>query len=418
MLMQLSQRPFFSRRPIFAGNGAVVAYMGGFVGQVPGRADVKPAEMDDVLHRLEQLVQEIPWRKVGHGLPLVLELPKEALTEAFLRHFPPRRVVIGVDWRLFHSVEWANLYKLLRLYHLPIALLNYDFSRPLVLDDFKVPHVGIDLSAVTPQRIMEGVPPLKNGRRLIAQHVEDQRQFGFCRHYGCDFFTGPFYLKPEIESSRQLRPTQIQVLRLLNTLDDPNVHLEQIEQLLEQDLFLSEQLVRLANRTLKEGDEPLQSIMDALRRIGLRDLKMWLESLVLAELGEQVPEVVRVALTRGHFVRCLGKADRRLPPDAYYTIGLFSLLDVLMKRPLEEILRELNLHKRILAAMLEGDGLGGQALALIRTLEMGTADQVTLPRGVVAEQAHRCYLAALDYADEVMATLQQVRAEARFDASQ
>ena len=144
--------------------------------------------------------------------------------------------------------------------------------------------------------------------------------------------------------------------------------------------------------------------MDAVRRLGLRRLKEWLQTIAITELGDKSPEVVRTALVRAAFGRCIARILQE-DPDVFYTVGLFSLLDVLMDRPMGDILRELKLDPAIIYAISSHEGAMGITLQLIKTLEAG-GHHLQLPKGIVPDQVHKCYLQALRYADGVMETLE------------
>lgn len=372
------------------------------LGRLPHKKGLKPEQVEESMDDIEKILTEISWKRFSHGLPVLILLPVRMLNRAkMLRHLPPKRTVIAVDWRLYRHRYWVDIYKRIRLFYFRIALMGYDFSEPLPFSDFQVDYVEVDLRRVQPERIIEYLPAVHDQTRWVAMHAQDYKQFGFCRQYGFSYFQGPFNLIPKFDA-KAFKPAQMRVLQLLQLLENEDTHFEQIEALVEQDPALSAQVVRMANALLREENDPIHSIMDALQRVGTGRFKSWLETLFVADLGNEMPKVVRLALTRAEFIRCIGRMDRTMTPDMYYTVGLFSLMDVLMKHPLDQILRGLKLSRKILEAILEREGTAGRALALIEQLERGDSEQLTLPRGVVPAQVHKCYLEALNYADSVM----------------
>lgn len=404
MVPHLSERIYYARQPIFSPSVKVVAYQVHLLGRVPDFEDGKQGDEEARIAEVIGLFENIDWKVLANGKPVVVRLTPSLIRDEVLAKLPPLHVVVGVDWRIIHDPSWPELYKLIKIYHFPVALSKYDFSEPLPFDKWKVDYVIVDIQLAGPQGIISHFPGQKDKTRWIADKVHTHKQFEFCRYYGFKYFEGDFYLEPRIIEDQPLKPNQIKVLQLLRRVEDPNVNLNELVAILEEDIVLSEQVVRLANQFEVRNGEPIHSIMDAVRRLGLRRIKEWLQTIAITELGDKSPEVVRTALVRAAFGRCIARILQG-DADVFYTVGLFSLLDVLMDRPMGDILRELKLDPAIIYAIGDHEGAAGITLQLIKTLESG-GHQLELPRGIVPDQVHKCYLQALRYADSVMATLE------------
>jgi EAL and modified HD-GYP domain-containing signal transduction protein len=90
---------------------------------------------------------------------------------------------------------------------------------------------------------------------------------------------------------------------------------------------------------------------------------------------------------------------RGCDPGAGFTVGLFSLLDAFMDRPLPELLAELPLSRDVLAALLRGEGAAGAALDGALSWERAEWDAVPdhLP-DIAPETLSRIYLDAVQWA--------------------
>ena len=395
----LSERIYFVRQPIFSAGMKVVAYQLTLMGQVP------PEEGEASAHQLEQLAllfRSMDWKVVSGGLPVIVQLPASLVQSVVLEALSPVKVVIGVHWRMLS----ASLYDQVRAFHFPLALREYDLTTPLPFDRYRIDFVIVNIHLAGARAIIQTFQPQRSRTRWIAAHVVNRKQFEFCRHYGFRFFEGSFFMEPRIIDQAALKPSQLKVLQLLQIIDDPGTHLPELVALLEQDVALSQQVVAYANGFLKGEEDHVVSIIDAVRRIGLRQLKERLTVLQLKALNDKPPEVVRTALIRGQFCRCIGRIMQDVSEDIYYTTGVFSLLDVMMDRPMTEILRELKLGKAVTYGILNFEGGPGRVLKLIMDMEMGRS-RLDIPSGLVPEQVHRCYLRALAYADDIMRQVYQ-----------
>lgn len=412
---ELRDRAFFVRHPVFNYRGRLAAFHLSLLGRIPGRVALNPHRTQEAVEDVAELFSQISWNRMLQGHRLFLPLTPPLLIDEIMRPLPPRKTIVALDWRLIRELEWMDWIKQIRLYHFDLAVHNYDFSEPLPLDEYRFDHVAVDIQAAGPQRIIENMPKLYEESHWIACRVNTRKQFEVCSRFGFAWLEGRFYLKPPRTERDQMeeetfRPSEVKVLQLLSRVDDPRLNLEEIALILEQDVALSERVVELVNATtLRPGDEPISSVLDAVRRLGVKQLKSWLETLVVGELGREMPEVVRASLIRAAFLRCMGRMDPNVFEDVYYTIGLFSLLDVILKRDMVEILRSLNLSEVIMEAILEKQGRPGLALQVIEALEGDDREAesvpLKLPRGVVPAQVNKCYLKALDYADKILISL-------------
>ena len=64
--------------------------------------------------------------------------------------------------------------------------------------------------------------------------------------------------------------------------------------------------------------------------------------------------------------------------DEMFLTGLFSTLDILMNRPVEEILKDINLSNDIVNALLHKDGIFTKAFELILSYENADWDNTLL----------------------------------------
>ncbi|SIN69940.1 c-di-GMP-related signal transduction protein, contains EAL and HDOD domains [Sulfurivirga caldicuralii] len=402
MAVKVHDTFYFVRQPIFSPQLKVKAYQLIFRANHLDLSEDEGSLDEDNLRAFLELVAEMDWEKVANQAPLFIELPPRLVQDAVLEKIPllSSGVIVATDWRAIHKPYWQDIEQLVTIYHFLLGVTQYDFSSPLPFDESKIRYVRADLPAGGPNTITSMFPGVRDRAHWIAGNVKTHEQFVFCRYHGFKFFTGPFYLKPKLKEEKPLQPSQVRVLQVLRKLEDPKLNLNELTYLLQQDVSMSEQVVRMANRFLHEGEGYLYSILDAVRRLGMERLKLWVQTYLMTDLSDDLPELARTALIRAQFCACMGEivqGDR----DMFYTAGLFSLLDVILDRPLHEIVRELKLQKALQLALLEHAGHAGAALHIIESLEKGEVN-FALPPGVSPVQVRTCYTEALHYADEIM----------------
>ena len=245
-----------------------------------------------------------------------------------------------------------------------------------------------------------------HGVRLLAERVETAAVRDACRAMGYTLFQGYFYSKPQIVSHRELGVEQSTIVRLMNLLDDPRAPDAEIEGAFRGDPSLSYKLLRIAN-SASFGGRSVESIGYALRMIGRGTLHRWLTLLLVSSVAAQsgiARELVLAALVRARLCELIGqRSGRAATMGPLFLVGLFSLLDALLRMPMEGILSRMAIADDVRTALLSRAGPYAATLALVEAQERGdwgavhdAADAVGLAPAAVSA----AYTEALGWAAE------------------
>ena len=172
-------------------------------------------------------------------------------------------------------------------------------------------------------------------------------------------------------SQRPVQPGAVRLLHLLNEVMTAETH--QLAENISMDVVLSYKLLRFANSPAMGLSRSIDSINQAVMVLGRKEIYRWISVLILASSdGLQASWAVQeVALWRGRLMEGLAQIHHRAedPPSALFTVGLLSLLDVLLQVPLQKVLQPLNLSPSALSALLERSGPWAPYLNLALALE-------------------------------------------------
>jgi EAL and modified HD-GYP domain-containing signal transduction protein len=91
-------------------------------------------------------------------------------------------------------------------------------------------------------------------------------------------------------------------------------------------------------------------------------------------------------------------------PDRAFTVGLFSVVDALLGKPMQALLDELPFDSRITHALLDHDGPEGRVLAAVLAYERGDFNDVAR-FGVGLPVVAGAYREAIDWADSLTVQL-------------
>jgi c-di-GMP-related signal transduction protein len=247
------------------------------------------------------------------------------------------------------------------------------------------------------------------GLQTLAEKVETYEEFEWARQAGYDYFQGYFFARPVMMRGRQIPAAKLHCLRLLQEAQRPELDFERLEMLILEDVSLSYQLLRYVNSPLFALSSHIRSIRQALVFFGENELRKWIALATLARTAEDKPgELIRHSLVRARFCESVARiAEKGLEQSAFLT-GLFSLLDALIDRPLEETLSGMCLAPEI-TAVLSGQPPEGNPLAgvyrLARAYEVADwqrVEEIARQLGVPVSSLAELYCAAAGWASQVL----------------
>ena len=233
----------------------------------------------------------------------------------------------------------------------------------------------------------DGVPPGPPLPPLYGPHlargVNSGARRAACAAAGFGWFSGEYAIHPAPPGNRgnpgdrddgSSRKRLLSLLGLLAVDADTR----DIETLIKQDPALSHHLIKLVNSAAFASSTPIANFHQAIGRLGRRQLQRWVQLLLYARQAEDgLPNLLLpLAATRAAQMESLvgqlgGDRDAQ---DAAFTIGVFSLLDVLLGIPMEEIVAALKLAPDHAAALHGRRGQLGRLLALVETPAPTLAD--------------------------------------------
>ncbi len=309
---------------------------------------------------------------------------RSVLLSDALEALPRERVVIEILEEVEADAEVIARCRALRDAGFRIAADDW------VLDDPRqalLPHVEIvkvDLPSVPERSLRKLVRELRRADvLLLAEKVEEVEQFDRCVALGFDLFQGYFFARPVVLEGVDLDTTRAILVKLLQqlTVDAPT---DQIVETFKQEAKLGLNLLRLVNTAGRAARVELQTIEDAVRRLGLRQLARWVSILLYAQgdAGELDSPLLRTAAHRGRLMELLasrgaagteaaGPGVARDATERAFLVGMLSLADALLGRPLPELVHELRLGQETTRALVDRRGPLGDLLRFAESVETG-----------------------------------------------
>jgi c-di-GMP-related signal transduction protein len=236
-------------------------------------------------------------------------------------------------------------------------------------DIVKVDFIGSDKS--DRKRIIE--ENVSRDMLFLAEKVETREDFEHAMELGYHFFQGYFFAKPSLLKKPNLKPiggaamgAAIEVAK-----EDPDIR--KLAEMVESDLSLSYKLLKFVNSPVYRGISRISSIYDAIVRLGIVEMKKWISIIILIGFSDKAPsELISCSLIRSRLFKALsvGMGNEHMQNDSFF-VGMFSMIDVIMERPIDEILSELPLSDRVKEALMGMCPQSAIMLRIVESYEMG-----------------------------------------------
>ncbi|MCH7717807.1 MAG: HDOD domain-containing protein, partial [Gemmatimonadetes bacterium] len=244
---------------------------------------------------------------------------------------------------------------------------------------------------------------------LLAEKVETLEDVEQGIEHGYQYFQGFFFCKPEIIARRDIPGFKLNYLRFFEELSRPELDFNRLEQIIEREVSLSVKLLRLLNSARLGYFGGVNTVWQALLVLGERTMQRWASMIAMTEMGEDKPrELVVTCLVRARFCELLGQAARLHDRDHdLFLVGMLSLIDALVGRPLIEVLDELAVSQEIREALIETDSPMAIIRALVVAHERGaweTVDRFAAQLSLSDVPIADLYREAVVWADDVFRT--------------
>lgn len=342
---------------------------------------------------------------IGDRLAFI-NVSESMLMSEFIELMPPHRTVLEVLRSVTATDAVIARCQALRSLGFKIALDNPHSNAGLQPLISCVDYIKIDtqiINLIEAEKIFHHYQYHAPSIKIVAEKIENHAQFIAYKKIGFQRFQGFFFAHPETVSTKIINPSFDSVLLLLDLVsnDEDNI---KIEAAFKRDVTLSFKLLRYINSVGFGLSCEIQSIKHALTILGTKQLYRWL-TLLMVTAGDNTtpPALMKTSITRGRLTELLGegyfdKTDR----DNLFIVGVFSLLDAILKMRMEEILEKIQLPETVTQALLTRDGIYGPFLQLAEACEGDDNHRISELVELLqlnAGKVNECHMAALTWAE-------------------
>ncbi|WP_413701648.1 EAL and HDOD domain-containing protein [Psychromonas sp. KJ10-10] len=319
----------------------------------------------------------------------------------------PRNVVLEIIERTDKLDQVQRCVEALKKLRYNFALDDYDGDQKWdnLLQQVKYIKIEVDKDIEhTLKRIAQLKAKYPN-KYIIVERIEDDQTFQLIRGAGADFFQGYYFTKPKLLHFKNINPSKLATLDLLNiTLQRP-INFASLTHKVEKDIALVSSLLRLSNLRCKSSNKKISSISQAVIYLGEDVIKQFVTVLCLGDLGDDKPsELIKIGLIRAKFIELLLQSNKKLS-ESGYLLGIVSILNVLIDADFESLFDELSLSLELKDALTNKSSELGRCLDLCFKIENADFTDITEGNKFLNLDENfimHCYSNALVFADEII----------------
>lgn len=402
--MSTSQHSIIGRQPIVNSQQEIIGYEFFFRNNQNGANAPFEEDIQTCAKILSTTMDEMHenWL-LGQQLAFI-NVDRIMLSSVFLELMPAEKTVLEVVNSVEVTAEIIERCRELKTNKFKIALDNPQHHTQLEALIPYADYIKLDMRDVDIALSTQWFKKYQaTGCQLIAEKVEQNAQFNALLEAGYQQFQGYFYARPESLNSKVINPSFDGVLHLLNLVSQ-DAENKTIENGFKRDTTLSYKLLRYINSVGFGLSCEVQSIGHALTILGRNQLYRWLTLLmVTAGNNSSSPALMKTSITRGRLTELLGepffeKRDR----DNLFVVGVFSLLDIMLKVPMETVLEKLQLPEAIVDALVRREGIFGPFLKLTEACEDANNEEILQLAAMLQlnpDKVNQCHMDALAWTE-------------------
>lgn len=371
---------FLARQPIFDVNHSIYGYeilyrSGGADNYFDPNTDENFASSQVIVDTFQSFGLE----NITNLKPAFINFPTDLVEQGIATLFPKEYLVVELLESIRVTPRLVQKCKELAKAGYLIALDDFVYHprfEPL-LDLVNI--IKVDFLKSSSSQILQVKEKVK-GRNivLLAEKIETWEDFRLAEQLGFTMFQGYYFSKPEMLTTSRLSPLEINHFRLVSKVNEDVIDFKAIADIISHDVSLTYNLLKLVNSAAFGMRQRITSVQQALVVLGEIEMKKWLTLIAFQGLSmSKSAAPISMSLIRARFGETLAKQTLFInDKDEIFLVGLFSLLDVLLQRPMWQILEEINAPTAIRDAILYCKGPYATIYRAVLSYEKGEWDSV------------------------------------------
>ena len=225
-------------------------------------------------------------------------------------------------------------------------------------------------------------------------------------------FTGGFYTHPITKTEEEISPLKANALELLRQINAEDFDLHDIARIVERDPSLSISLLRFINSPAVGLRSKVNSINNAVALLGQKEIRHWATIAISVGIFKDKPsEITKLSLVRAKFAENLAAMfEMGVFKNSLFLTGLFSLLDVILKKPMEDAVNEIAVDSLVREALVGKSGSLYRVMDFIYAYERADWNKATITliqNNIKAEDVGAAYIDAVVWFHDLLESIDE-----------
>ena len=413
--------------PLFDGNMAVKAYKmcdhnTDIALDIKG--DFRSKSQTYYLPGLE-LIQEIGLEPFSGEMPLFVDTNRfHILTNMITnKEIPPERLILTIS--ASEPVDNKLLYGIEELLGLGYGLAIDGFPEE-GLDSYLMGCAGYVILDYKNKNFTKQYLEMKrelDRKQLIISNIPDSDSYDNFSKVKNTLFSGGFYSAPITSGSGDISPLKVNALQLMRQINDEDFELKNIAKTIERDPALSISLLRYINSSAVGLKSKVDSINSAVAILGQKTILRWATIALSVEISQDKPsEITKLSLVRAKFAENLAPVfELGIFQNSLFMTGLFSLLDLILKKPMDQAVNEVAIDNLVREALVDHSGSLYRVLEFIYAYERADWNKISIiliNNNISGERVGKAYTDALFWFHQLLSSIKEHNEENDSDAQQ
>jgi len=394
-----------ARQAMLDARGLVVAYELLYRGSVRDTACMADGDLAGA-RVLTGAVLDLRIDTLTDGRTAFINITRSMLLNGAATLLKPTVAVFEIGHDIDVDAEVAEACRSLHAAGYRLALDNFVLGSPAARLLPYAAFVKVDVRTMAKDKVVQLARRLSvRGVTLVAQSVDTRDAFESARDAGCGLFQGHYFRQPETRTGGAMPSQHAAYVRLLSALNRPKLSLDDLEELVKQHAILSVRILQCINSAAFAIRREVHSIREAIVLLGTAPIRKWASVWCLSKLNSgAASEITMLSLIRARSCELLGKGLAGVDTDELFLVGLCSVLDVILGRPMSESIEELPLSDEAKDALLGRPGPLRSVLDAVIAYEGGSWEEAVLTAeslGATESSLPLAHTGALSWAREL-----------------
>lgn len=324
------------------------------------------------------LLSEFDFASITNQKYGFINFTRESIMSDIPLLFKPKDIIIEILENVEVDEELIEKIKYLKENHYILAL--DDFVDDGTYDDI-LPYIQIiktEYGLLDINKRKDIARKYGNNKKILAERIETKEDYKNAIDDGYELFQGYYFSKPIMISKESVNIGKSTYIRLWKEISKEDPSFDNLENIIKLDAGLTYKLLSLMNTPIYYRGDKINSIKQALVRMGINEVKRWVLLLFLRDVCDKgKDEFTKISLIRAMFMEKTIKemGYGKLINEAYI-MGLLSIVDNKLDEGILSILNTLELSKNFEKALIHKEGILYELLQCIKEYENSNWDKV------------------------------------------